>query len=240
MTIFRSATVAAAAIAALAATGPAAADTPVLPEGTLLEVSAVGRVVRTPDLATVRAGVVTQAASAGEASRENATRMARVVAALRGAGIAARDMSTSAISLSPEYRYTDGQPPAITGYRATTMVTVRFRDVGKAGPILDALVREGANQIEGPTLSLAEPEGALDAARTDAVARARARADLYARAAGLRVERILSISETGENDGGRPEPAPYMMRVRADAAPTEVLPGETDVSVTVAVRFVLR
>lgn len=240
MTIFRSATVAAAAIAALAAAGPAAADTPVLPEGTLLEVSAVGRVARTPDLATVRAGVVTQAASAGEASRENAARMARVVAALRGAGIAARDMSTSAISLSPEYRYTDGQPPAITGYRATTMVTVRFRDVGKAGPILDALVREGANQIEGPTLSLAEPDGALDAARTDAVARARARADLYARAAGLRVERILSISETGENDGGRPEPAPYMMRVRADAAPTEVLPGETDVSVTVAVRFVLR
>lgn len=240
MTIFRSTLAAAAVTALAAAAGPAAADTPVLTEGTLLEVSAVGRVVRTPDLATIRAGVVTQAASAGGASRGNATRMARMVAALRGAGIAERDMSTSAISLTPEYRYSEGQPPAITGYRATTMVTVRFRDIGKAGPILDTLVREGANQIEGPTLSLAEPDGALDAARTEAVARARARADLYARAAGLRVERILSISEAGESEGGRPEPAPYMMRVRADAAPSEVLPGETDVTVTLAVRFVLR
>ncbi|MGS3087700.1 SIMPL domain-containing protein, partial [Escherichia coli] len=85
-----------------------------------------------------------------------------------------------------QYRYTDGQPPAITGYQATNTVSVRFRDVARSGTVLDTLVAEGANQIEGPNLSIDKPDAALDEARTDAVKRARARADLYASAAGMR------------------------------------------------------
>ena len=88
--------------------------------------------------------------------------MAGVLAALKQAGIAARDIRTANVSLSPQYRYTDGQAPVITGYQANNSVSVRFREIAKSGAILDALVREGANQIDGPTLSLDQPDAALD------------------------------------------------------------------------------
>jgi uncharacterized protein YggE len=127
--------------------------------------------------------------------RQNSTRMATVLAALKRAGVAERDIQTSSISLSPQYRYAQNEPPVITGYQASNQVTVRFRDIAKSGAILDALVKEGANNISGPNLTIDKPEAALDEARTAAVATARARAELYAKAAGLRVDRILSISE---------------------------------------------
>jgi uncharacterized protein YggE len=215
---------------------------PLPPEGTMLEVSATGRVSRAPDVATVRAGVVTQSATAAAAVSENAQRMAAVVRALREAGVAARDIATSNVSLQPQYRYAENQPPAITGYGATNSVSVTFRDIARSGAVLDALVKAGANQIEGPALSLDRPDAALDEARADAVKRARARADLYARAAGLSVARIVSMNEAGENDGGSPQP-PVLYRARAVAvqdAATTVMPGETDVTVTLNVRFLLK
>lgn len=221
---------------------PAAAQATEAPAtGTLLTVSAQGKVSRVPDLATVRAGVTTQGATAAAALADAATRMDRVIAALRAAGIAPRDLTTTAVSLQPRYRYVDGQPPAISGYEASGAVSVRFRDLARAGRVLDALAARGANQIEGPTLSLDRPDAALDEARADAVKRARARADLYAAAAGLRVERIVSISEEGD-EGGGPGPVPLRVRAQTLAAtpPTQILPGETDVTATVVVRFILR
>lgn len=149
-----------------AAQQPTPAVEPMVPaSGAVLDVVAEGRTTRTPDLATIRAGVVTQAPSAAAALRANADRMARVLAALRRTGVAARDTATAQVSLQPQYRYGDNQPPVVTGYQATNSVSVRFRDVGKAGGILDALVAEGANQIDGPDLSLSEPDAALDEAR---------------------------------------------------------------------------
>ncbi|TPG17549.1 DUF541 domain-containing protein [Sphingomonas koreensis] len=212
----------------------------ILSDGTILEVAAQGKTTRVPDLATIDAGVVTQSATAAAALSDNAARMDKVLAALRSAGVQTRDISTSTVRLAPQYRYADNQPPAITGYQATNTVSVKFRDIAKSGAILDVLVQQGANQIDGPNLSLSQPDAALDEARTDAVQRARARADLYARAAGLSVSRILSISENGQN-AGSPPPRP-MMFARADAAmaKTEIEPGETDVTVDLAVRFLLK
>lgn len=212
-------------------------------DGTVLEVSATGRVVRAPDMATIRAGVVTQSATAAAALGDNAARMAQVIASLKATGIAARDLSTSNVSLQPQYRYADNQPPVITGYQASNSVSVKFRDIARSGAVLDALVKAGANQIDGPAMSLSQPDAALDAARADAVKRAQARAALYAQAAGMRVERILSINEAGENDGGNPQP-PIMARMgvsmqRADVS-TTILPGETDVTATLNVRFILK
>ncbi|NTS66172.1 SIMPL domain-containing protein [Sphingomonas sp. HHU CXW] len=212
-------------------------------DGTVLEVSATGRVVRAPDVATIRAGVVTQSATAAAALGDNAARMAQVIASLKATGIATRDLSTSNVSLQPQYRYGDNQPPVITGYQASNSVSVKFRDIARSGAILDALVKAGANQIDGPAMSLSQPDAALDAARADAVKRAQARAALYAQAAGMRVERILSINEAGENDGGNPQP-PIMARMgvsmqRADVS-TTILPGETDVTATLNVRFILK
>nr|WP_203311357.1 SIMPL domain-containing protein [Sphingomonas beigongshangi] len=236
-------------VAATLAGAPAAAQQgaaqtvePLVPaSGAVLEVSAEGRTTRVPDLATIRAGVVSQAATAAAALSDNAQRMARVLTALKRAGVADRDIATATVNLAPQYRYADNQPPAITGYQATNSVTIRFRDVARSGAILDALVAQGANQIDGPTLSIDKPDAALDEARTDAVKRARAKADIYAAAAGLRVVRVVSISEAGQDAGGGDPVRPMMMmRVRAEAAPTQIAPGEKDVTVTLSVRFLLQ
>jgi len=216
------------------------AQSAILADGTLLDVVAEGRTTRVPDLATIRAGVVTQAPTAAAALQDNADRMARVLAALKAASIAERDIATARVALSPQYRYADNQPPAITGYQASNSVTIRFRDIAKSGAILDALVKQGANQIDGPNLALDDPDAALDEARTDAVKRARARAELYAHAAGLSVSRIVSISEAGEHGGGSPPPVPILYAARAKAADTAIVAGETDVTATLNVRFLLK
>lgn len=231
------------AATAIAATLPLAAAAQVAPaapvtEGTLLDVVADGLATRAPDIATIRAGVVTQAPTAAAALSANAVQMTRVLAALKAAGVAERDVQTATISLNPQYRYAENQPPVITGYQASNSVAVKFRDIARSGRILDALVGQGANQIDGPNLSIDQIDAAHDEARVDAVKRARARADLYARALGMRVERILSLSEAA--DGGAPGPVPVMM-VRAQAKDaTQLVPGEQQVGVNLRVRFLLR
>ena len=206
--------------------------------GTRLDVAARGEVTRKPDLATINAGVVTQSATADQAMRDNAQRMAGVLAALKKAGIADRDIATDNLNLNPQYRYAENQPPVITGYQATNTVSIRFRDINKAGAVLDALVKQGANQINGPSLTIEKPQAARDEARAAAIADARARAELYAKAAGLRVKRILAISET--EDASPPRPVFYG---RAAAAPeamdSKIMAGEQDVGVTVNVSFEL-
>jgi len=211
----------------------------VIPDGTLLDVTATGKTTRVPDLATIRAGVVTQAPSAAAALSDNANRMSAVLSALKRAGIQPRDIATANVSLQPQYRYEDNKPPVITGYQATNKVSIRFRDIAKSGAILDALVAQGANQIDGPNLSLDQPDAALDEARVDAVKRAQARAQLYAKAAGLSVSRILTIAEGGEI-AGPPPPMPVYRMAAAKAADTQVMPGESDVTVTITVRFLLK
>jgi len=222
---------------ALAQTMPVAPT--VIPDGTLLDVTATGKTTRVPDLATIRAGVVTQAPTAAAALSDNANRMSAVLSALKRAGIQPRDIATANVSLQPQYRYEDNKPPVITGYQATNNVSIRFRDIAKSGAILDALVAQGANQIDGPNLSLDQPDAALDEARVDAVKRAQARAQLYAKAAGLSVSRILTIAEGGEI-AGPPPPMPVYRMAAAKAADTQVMPGESDVTVTITVRFLLK
>ena len=228
------------ALPLLAATAAPAADIATTPiAGTRLDVSAEGEVRREPDIATITAGVVTQAGNAAGAMQQNAAKMAQATAALRRAGVADRDIRTQSLTLQPQYRYADNQPPVITGYQASNQLSVVFRDVRKAGPILDALVAAGVNQIGGPDFSLEHPETAMDEARTQALAAARARAELYAKAAGMRVARIVAISEGG---GYSPQPPrPMMMAMaRSKAADTEVAPGEEKIGVTLSVTFELQ
>ena len=207
--------------------------------GTKLDVSATGKVTRVPDVAIISAGVVTRSASAVAALQQNANRMERVRAALKRAGIEDRDIQTSNISLNPEYRYDRDRPPQLTGYTASNQVSVRFRDIRNSGKILDALVAEGANQINGPTLTIDKPEAALDEARTKALTVGRARADLYARSLGMRVVRLLSVSETGGY--AVPQPMPVMMRAEAaSAADTKIDPGEQELQVTLAMSYELQ
>src|SRR3954452_4502600 len=198
--------------------------------GTRLDVSATGEVTRVPDLAIISAGVVTRSATASGAIQQAATRMARVREALRQAGIAGRAIQTSNISLNPEYSYANNQPPKLNGYSASNQVSVRFRDIANAGPILDALVKEGANQISGPNLTIDKPEAALDEARARAVAAGRARAELYWRSLGMRIVRVVSVSESGGNYPV-PPPMPVMMMERSQAADSKIDPGEQKLQV---------
>lgn len=222
---------------ALAAQVPQAAISQTI-EGTRLDVSATGEVTRVPDVAVISAGVVSRSPTASGALQETATRMSRVLASLRGAGILERDIQTSNVSLNPEYRYENNQAPQLVGYTASNNVTVRFRDIRSSGKILDALVAQGANQINGPTLVVDKPEAALDEARTKAIATARARAELYARAMGLRVVRIVSASESGGY--APPPPVPMMMEARMSKADTSIEPGEQKLQVNLAVTFELK
>ena len=207
--------------------------------GTRLDVSATGEVSRVPDIAIISAGVVTRAATATAAIQQNADRMQRVTAALRRAGIAERDIQTSTISLNPEYRYVENRAPELTGYTASNQLSIRFRDIRNSGEILDALVSEGANQINGPSLTIDKPEAALDEARTRAIANGRARAELYARALGMRVVRLLSVSENAQYSVPQPM---VMMRAEAatGAADTKIVPGEQQLQATVAMSFELQ
>ena len=204
--------------------------------GTRLDVVATGEVTRVPDIARVSTGVITTAPTATGALEQNAAQMRRVRDALRRAGIGDRDIQTSAINLYPDYRQDErGSNPQLIGYRAQNEVTVRFRDIANTGKILDALVAEGANQINGPMLSIDKPEAALDEARTKALANARARAELYARASGKKVGRILSISESG---GGMPGPV-YGRAASMMAESTKIDAGEQALSVALTVSFEL-
>lgn len=242
---------------------PTVMPSPLAPDSALLSVTAEGRSRRTPDLAMFSAGVVSQGQTASQAMAENSSAMARVVAALRRAGIAERDIQTSSISLQPRYSNPEleaqliarqtRQPyvppvkpeaPQIIGYEARNSVQVRVRRLTEMGKIIDTLVQAGANQVNGPSFTLDEPKAALNEARVEAIAEARQRAELYARSAGLRVIRILSITESGGYypvqeifvtgramaESGSPPPPP----------PTPVSPGELSMGMNVSVQFELR
>lgn len=221
---------------------------PVVAAGnTLLTLSAEGRSDRTPDLAVFSAGVTSQGKTAGEALSANSADMNKVIAALKRAGIADRDIQTSNLSLNPIYQPQRPMPdgtvepaqPKIIGYQVYNTVNVRQRNLAQFGRVLDTLVAAGANQINGPNFQMDDPDAATDEARTQAMKKARARANLYASAAGLKVLRILAISESG---GYVPQPqVMYSRAAMADGMEksTPVAAGEVSLISTVTVLFEL-
>ncbi|HEY0327372.1 MAG TPA: SIMPL domain-containing protein [Allosphingosinicella sp.] len=214
-------------------TVPPPLTTPI--NGVRLDVVATGEVTRVPDQVTISAGVTSRAPQAQAALRDNGAQMERVRAALRRLGIADRDIQTGTISLNQDYeRSPEGARPS--GYVASNQLNIRFRDVANAGRIIDALVAEGVNNVQGPMFGLENRDSAVDEARTRAIAVARARADLYARTLGTRARRIVAISEAGQ-------PGIIMGEARmaavANDASTQIVPGEQVVGTTVSVTFEL-
>jgi uncharacterized protein YggE len=233
--------VATAALALSALATAACAQTAQVPaaDGTLLSVSAQAEAHRVPDVATLSTGVVTQAPDANAAMRANAAQMDKVMAAIRAAGIAERDIQTSGVNLNPQYKYAENTPPTITGYQASNTVSLKVRDIGKLGKVLDALVASGANQVNGPSFEVDQPEAAYDEARRAALDKAQARAQMYAKALGLRVRRIVSIDEGGGFQPPRPMPMMAMAARSEKAYDTAVSPGETTLSASLEVVFEL-
>lgn len=195
-----------------------------------------GQVEAAPDMAIMSLGVQTDADTASAAMAETSAKLAAVIERLKAAGIEPRDIQTSGLSLGPRYDYgkQDGTPPTVVGYTASNMVTVRVRALDKVGSVLDSVVADGANTLNGLSLGLAEDRALKDEARREAVADAAAKAALYAEAAGVKLGRVASISEAG----GYAPPMPMAMEAGfAKSADVPVAPGELTISAMVSVVY---
>ncbi len=203
-----------------------------------ITVTGEGHVDATPDMATISLGVTTQGDSAAAALAANSAELTRVLENLRAAGIEARDVQTSGLSLNPTWAYdSNGNNPKITSYGASNQLNVRVRALDNLGGILDAAVRDGANTLNGLTFGVSQQDSMMDTARKLAVADAMRRAHLLTDAAGVGLGSLISITE----DGGYNAPAP-MFRMQAEAvgsAPVPVAGGEVSVAANVTMVFAL-
>ena len=215
----------------------AAAEIQIQVQGPVVEITAMEQVPGKPDIATITAGVTTRATTAVEAMQRNAGAMDRVIAAIKARGIAAKDIQTAGITLNPQWRYNNDQtPPTFLGYDAGNRVTVINRDVSKTGPILDALVASGANEISGPAFSIEDDTAQRREARRMALAAAQAQAREYATAAGFANVRLLEINDTVMP--GQVRTYDIMVTGRsAMAAKTPVEPGMVGTSVQITVKY---
>lgn len=208
-------------------------------QGTVLSISAEGKVTGRPDMATINLGVQTEAPTAQAALAANSQRMTALISALRRAGVAERDIQTSNVSVNPVQQYRENQPPLITGYQANNSVVAKVRAVATTGRVIDAAVNAGGNTVNGVYFSYQNPDAQMDAARRDAIQEARRRANLYAEALDMHVVRVISINE----GGGYTPPIPVAMMARAEAAPAPPPPvetGEVETTASVSVIFELR
>ncbi len=190
--------------------------------GTLLTVQAEAEVRVAPDVATLSTGVVTTAATGKEALAQNAQRMNAMLTGLKAAGVADRDIQTSGISLQPQYVYNTNEAPKLTGYQASNAVNVTVRKLDQVGSVMDSMASRGASNLNGPNFTVDNPEPLLDEARTLAVKKAITRANLYARAASMKVKRIVAIAEGSVQ---RAEPV-MQMQMRSAAKSSDETPVE--------------
>ena len=223
---------AAAAVAAALLTAPALAQ--VIPPAAI-SVTGEATVSVPPDLAEIDGGVTSEAKTAREASEANNAAMGKVLQALKGAGIEEKDIRTARLSLQPQSAPNRSGPSAIAGYRASNRVTVRVRDVTKVANVIDTLVGAGANEIGGINFVVSQASKLLDEARERAVADARRKAEIYARAAGVTLGAPLSISEEGNS-----APVPYRRMAAGMAASAPVAQGEETLAVTVSVSWAIK
>jgi uncharacterized protein YggE len=202
-----------------------------------ISVSGTGQVDLAPDMATVRIGVTHQDEDAAAAMQQTSDKVAAMLARLTELGIESRDVQTAGLSLNPVWRDTPAQQgqPMPWGFEASNVVSLRLRDIAALGEVLDALVSDGANRLDGISFGLQEPEAAMDEARRLAVADAQRKAALYAEAAGVGLGQVISLSEQG---GGMPRPMMMeMAAMRADSVP--VAAGEVGISASVQMVFAL-
>jgi uncharacterized protein YggE len=201
-----------------------------------LTMSGQGEVRAAPDTVTLSAGVTSEAPTAAAALAANTARMQSVFAALKKLGLADKDMQTANFSVSPQMApqtaNNNSQPPHVTGYQVSNQLQLRLDDVSRLGPAIDALVTAGANQMNGIDFAIKDSAPLLAAARADAVSDARAKAEIYAKAAGVSLGPILSI---GENAGQGPRPVYMALPMARAAKAVPVAAGEESITAEVSI-----
>ena len=218
------------------------------PETKTISVSGRGKIAAAPDVADINIGVVTQGETAREALSANTEKMAELHKTLKEHGIAAKDVQTTNINVSPRYSQPQPQPPGqppreftprIVGYDVTNTVNVTAREIAKLGEVLDAVVTAGANQMYGISFRFDAPEALLRDARKKAMADARDKAELLAGEAGVVVGPPISIVDQDASQPPPPRPMmARMMMAKSDAVP--IAAGEQELSVTVHVIYELQ
>jgi uncharacterized protein YggE len=205
----------------------------------IISVTGEGKATVPPDMATVQTGVVTEAATAREALDANNKAMKDVLGVLKRHGIADRDVQTTNFYVQPIHKRDDqGRTlPEIVGYRISNEVRAKVRQLDKVGDVLDALVKAGSNQISGVAFGVANPEQVMDTARERAIADARRRAQVYARAAGVQVGAVRTISEEPVHF---PQPQRFARAAMAEAAAVPIATGEEEFRVRVQVVFAMK
>lgn len=199
-----------------------------------ITVAGVGQVQAKPDIASASLGVQTQAPVARDAQAENSKVMAEVIDAVKALGIEEKDISTHGLSLHPRY---DREGQTVDAYVATNNISVIVRDLDQVGEVLDAGFDAGANVAGGVQFSIADPTDSRNQAMQLAVADARDRADVLAKAAGVTIVGVVSVTE---ESGGYPSPRPMAGLVLESAAmkfATPIEPGELTISVWVRVVY---
>jgi uncharacterized protein len=197
-----------------------------------ITVTGTGHAKAVPDEAEFSLGITSKGQSARAALTANSAQMRELIAALKAAGVSARDIRTENVSVGASY---DGTSTP-EGFTARNSVSVHIRDLTRAGAILDAASRAGANEVYGPTLSRSDREQFEAKALKDAVANARTRADALAEAAGVSLGEVTAIVE-----GSREYPGPVLAtgeRTVLDAR-TPIEPGSEDVTAVVTVTFTI-
>jgi uncharacterized protein YggE len=215
------------AVAAFAGVGlpDAAQGQEATPTSRVITTSGVGSVTTVPDRAHFSFGVQIQARTASQALENSDAQLRRVVADLRGAGVAPADIQTEQVYLSPRTSEDGGE---ILGYTAVSSVSVRVRDLGRAGAVVDAAVGAGANQVSGPALTRSDQEALYRNALRDAYADARAKAQALASAAGVTLGNVTAVVEGG---------GVMSVAEGRDAATTAIEPGTQELQATVTVTF---
>ena len=222
-----------AALTLLAA--PAMAQTAPQAPPAVISVTGEATISVAPDQAQIDGGVTSEAKTAREASDANNAAMGKVLLALKSAGIEEKDFQTSRLSLQPQSAPNRPGPSTIVGYRASNRVTVRLREVAKLANVIDTMVGAGANDIGGINFMVSQASKLLDEAREQAIADARRKAEIYAKAAGVTLGAPLSISEEGA-----PGPMPYRKMVAGMAASAPVAQGEETLRIAVSVSWAIK
>jgi uncharacterized protein YggE len=198
----------------------------------MIAMTGTGEVSARPDMVTVTVGVSEQAPTAAAALEANTAKMTALLDTLKAAGIAEKDVQTTNFSVNPRYEFDQQrQTQTMVGYDVTNQVTIRLRKLGDLGGLLDKLVKAGSNNINGISFSIADTKAMEDEARRKAVENARHKAEVYAKAAGVTIGEVLSISETMSY---RPPMPMVAARMAADAAPpVPIAAGEASVAASV-------
>jgi uncharacterized protein YggE len=219
---------AAAPIAAQEPAPPIAREFPATISG-----SASSEVKFVPDRATIRISVQTRATSAAEAASQNARKQNAVLSALRSLGMSNEQLSTADYSVSPEYRYEPNKSPILVGYTVTNSIVADVRDVAQIGKVLDAALANGANMVSSLEFYSSNTDAARRQAVASAVAKAKAEADVAARAAGGTLGTLMQLNISG---GAYPPPPRPMMASNfagKSAEATPINPGEQTITVSV-------